>query len=224
MELIASGRDADVFDIGEGAVLRRYTGPHPDSALEAAVMRHLAAHGYPVPAVRSAAGADLVMDRIVGPTMLQSMLAGEISLEETGRVLADLLHRLHQVTAFAGLQPPMRVALQRNGSQPARILHLDLHPDNVLLSEQGPVVIDWTMAAAGPPDLDRAVSAMILAEVAHADGPMADPAGAVLTAFLEHAPVSDDERALALEFRRLNPTLSAGEIARLDGAAALIVV
>lgn len=60
--LIAHGRAADVFDLGDGRVLRRYRSVPVDRLVEreAAVMTHLAAHGYPVPRVHDAAGADLI--------------------------------------------------------------------------------------------------------------------------------------------------------------------
>jgi aminoglycoside phosphotransferase (APT) family kinase protein len=35
-------------------------------------------------------------------------------------------------------------------------LHLDLHPDNVILSPAGPVLIDWQGAVAGPAAADIA--------------------------------------------------------------------
>jgi aminoglycoside phosphotransferase (APT) family kinase protein len=45
-----------------------------------------------------------------------------------------------------------------------RLLHLDLHPFNVLVDEQGDVsgVLDWANVAGGHPDLDRARSWSIL--------------------------------------------------------------
>ncbi len=47
MELIASGRDADVWALDAERVLRRYRNGR-DMDREASVMRHAAAHGYPV--------------------------------------------------------------------------------------------------------------------------------------------------------------------------------
>jgi hypothetical protein len=48
-EPIASGREADIFALAAGRVLRRYRRV-ADVTGEAAVMTHVAAHGYPVPA------------------------------------------------------------------------------------------------------------------------------------------------------------------------------
>ena len=52
-EPIASGREADIFALDAGRVLRRYR-RDADVTREAAVMSHVAAHGYPVPVVYAA--------------------------------------------------------------------------------------------------------------------------------------------------------------------------
>ncbi len=73
--LLASGRAADVYDLGDGTVLRRYRHSRHDTEHEARVMRHVAEHGFPVPEVQRAEGRDLVMDRVDGPTMLEAIEA-----------------------------------------------------------------------------------------------------------------------------------------------------
>ncbi len=70
--LVGTGRAADVYDIGDGRVLRRYRTDH-DSAIEAAAMRAAWTAGYPVPEVYDADGRDLVMEHLEGPTMLKSI-------------------------------------------------------------------------------------------------------------------------------------------------------
>jgi aminoglycoside phosphotransferase (APT) family kinase protein len=43
------------------------------------------------------------------------------------------------------------------------LLHLDLHPENVILSPAGPVVIDWANARRGEPLLDVVYTGIIVA-------------------------------------------------------------
>ncbi|MBB5774687.1 phosphotransferase [Nonomuraea jabiensis] len=154
-ELLGSGRTADVYAIDDERVLRRYRIPI-DARREAAVIAHVAGHGYPVPELHPGAGAatELVMGRLPGPTMLRALFDGEITAEEAGGTIARLLRRLHEIPALASADPGDRV------------LHLDLHPDNVMLTPRGPVVIDWCNSQDGPPGFDCAMSAVIFAQAA----------------------------------------------------------
>ena len=72
--LLASGRDADIFEYGPGLVLRRSRRGR-SMAGEARTMEYLRGHGYPVPAVEEISddGTDLVMERIDGPSMVDYM-------------------------------------------------------------------------------------------------------------------------------------------------------
>jgi Ser/Thr protein kinase RdoA (MazF antagonist) len=44
-----------------------------------------------------------------------------------------------------------------------RVLHLDLHPGNIMMTSRGPVVIDWSNQAAGPAGADVAIAYLIMA-------------------------------------------------------------
>ncbi len=147
---IASGREADIFALDEDRVLRRYRRA-ADVTDEAEAMAYVAGLGFPVPAVYEARGREMVLERLHGPTMTRAMLDGDLAIEDGAAMLTDLLRRLHELPGRSG-----------SGS----ILHLDLHPDNVLLTGRGPVVIDWCNVADGEPDLDTALSALIMAMVA----------------------------------------------------------
>ncbi|MBJ7452396.1 MAG: phosphotransferase, partial [Blastococcus sp.] len=70
------------------------------------------------------------------------------------RVLAGLHRAVHAVPA-----PDWLPALGDGGTA---LLHLDLHPDNVLLGAGGPVVIDWTNAARGPAEVDVADAWLVI--------------------------------------------------------------
>lgn len=208
---LGSGRTADVFALDATRVLRRYHNGR-DATAEADVMRRLAALGYPVPWIFDVDGPDLVMERLYGPTMLQALAAGEVEIAPGATLLAQLHHQLHALPAGVGESPATRQ------------LHLDLHPDNVILSTRGPVVIDWCNADTGPPDLDVALTAVILAQVAM-DGsvPLAPAAGEFLVEFLRRVdgdPLRMLDRAVAM--RRADPMLSAAETGLIGAAAALI--
>ena len=43
------------------------------------------------------------------------------------------------------------------------LLHLDLHPLNVMMSPRGPVVIDWARACRGDPAVDVALAWILMA-------------------------------------------------------------
>lgn len=155
--LLAAGRVADVYDLGDGTVLRRCRGEHADLHREARVMAHVREHGYPVPAVHRVEGRDLVMDKVDGPTMYDALRRTPWKALWYARRLARLQHRLARIEAPTWLLAP-GVALEELGHAQS-VLHLDLHPKNVIMSPRhGPTVIDWGDAAAGPAGFDGAIS------------------------------------------------------------------
>lgn len=208
-EPIAAGREADVFALGADRVLRRYR-DGSDASPEAEVMAYVGGLGYPVPRVYRVDGPELEMERLAGPTMADAYLNGELTSDAAAAIMADLLGRLHALAARSG-----------TGS----IVHLDLHPDNIVLTARGPVVIDWRNSGDGDPDFDTALTALILAQVAigsiaHDIG--AD-AGATLDRLLELVPGDplgrlDD----VVAFRAGQWTMSAEEVVVLPVAAARV--
>ncbi|MGH4034084.1 aminoglycoside phosphotransferase family protein [Actinomycetota bacterium Odt1-20B] len=151
MELIAQGRDADVYALDDSRVLRRYRHGGP-TELEAQLMGHLAACGYPVPKVYETTDTGMVLERLTGPTILDVLARRPWRVASLGRTLGRLHARLHTVMAPKWL--PRRSATLGDD----RVLHLDLHPGNVVLTRQGPVVIDWRNAGAGDPAADVAMT------------------------------------------------------------------
>ena len=151
MKLLASGRDGDIFEYAPGLVLRK-TRDGRSIAHEARTMRYVADHGYPVPRVEEvrADGTEIVMERIDGPIMADAMVRPPWKLGDHLRVLADLHDQLHEIPG-----PDWLAAMPGGGD---RLLHLDLHPLNVIMSPRGPVVIDWPNARLGDPMADVALT------------------------------------------------------------------
>jgi tRNA A-37 threonylcarbamoyl transferase component Bud32 len=182
-KLVASGRAADVFEHGPGTVIRRYRHPDADVTREAAVMEHLRLRGYPVPAVHFASGPELAMDRIEGPTMLEDLTRRPWRLWLHARLLAELHERLHAIEARPGLEAPF--------GDGGSVLHLDLHPGNVILTSGGPVVIDWSNVMRGDPAVDVAQTWVLLATSLVPGNPLVRAVGAAgrgifVRAFLQH--------------------------------------
>ncbi|MFE1543680.1 phosphotransferase [Streptomyces microflavus] len=219
-QLLGSGRTADVYELDGSWVLRRYR-DRSDTTEELAVMSYVGAFGYPVPRIGPPAGGarptDLVLQRLTGPTMAEALLAGALGAAEGGALLARLLRELHAI--------PPRVSADPQDC----ILHLDLHPENVMLTDRGPVVIDWSTATEGPPGFDRAMSALTLARVAldpEFPAPEAE-ARTLLAALLAElageggADAADLARARARQWE--NPFLTVPERDCLDAAVEMVL-
>jgi aminoglycoside phosphotransferase (APT) family kinase protein len=121
--------------------------------------------------------------------MIEALRRRPWTLRRHATSLAHLHRSLHEIVA-----PPSLPAAGPGD----RLLHLDLHPDNVILGPAGPVVVDWTNARRGDPALDVALTWVIAAT---SGGPL----GRVfLRSFLPHFDRDDLLRALpAAADRRL---------------------
>jgi Ser/Thr protein kinase RdoA (MazF antagonist) len=101
------------------------------------------------------------------------------------------------------------------------VVHCDLHPENVLMGREGPMVIDWANARRGHWADDVAMTVVIVGGVVKQAGVItvsdALLAGipAFVDAFLEpfDRDVVRDHLAAAIERRASDPNLSAEEIA-----------
>ncbi|MEU9441397.1 phosphotransferase [Streptomyces sp. NPDC048304] len=210
--LLGSGRSADVYEIDDAWVLRRDREGWGDAAAEGAVMTYVRRHGYPAPLVRpTGSRTDLVMERLSGPTLLDALGDGRVSAEDAGALLASLLRRLHAVPGREPADPR------------SRVLHLDLHPDNVMLTPDGPRVIDWSNTEDGHPGLDWGMSAVILAQVAVGDTPLAASAHALLGSLLAgRSAVTEEGLTEARRRRAANPTMTRQESELLSPAEELV--
>ena len=123
---------------------------------EAKIMAYVAQYGYPAPRVEeiSPDGSELVMERIDGPTMLEVLSRRPWLVRRNAFVLAALHERLHAIPGPEWLDPFV------DGG--GRVIHLDLHPLNVIVSPKGPVLIDWANAARGAGPADVALTWLLI--------------------------------------------------------------
>ena len=148
--------------------------------------------GLPCPAVFCADSEDglieingrygIIFERVVGRSMLHEMAARPWRIARYAQMFADLHARLHQAEA-PGL-PRQRARFEHLITQGAKTLppslterilaalakepdgtavcHGDLHPDNVLLTGDGPRIIDWEPSGQGCPAADAAWTVLLL--------------------------------------------------------------
>lgn len=213
--VVGQGRASVVYDLGDGTVLRQYRNPSASAEREAEAMRWAARAGVPVPAVHAVDSTGIVMDRVDGPTMMTALADQPGQAVRFGVLLADL-HRRLDVTAA-------------DGAAHVALVHGDLHPDNVLMSAGGPVIIDWTNFRVGPRSLDLALTWIVLA-CFQPDGQelrvRLEPTRApLLAAFVESIDMNGAKTYLhdAASIRRADPATTQTEqecIARLVAEAA----
>jgi Ser/Thr protein kinase RdoA (MazF antagonist) len=179
VELLASGRTAEVFVWGDGRVLKL---DRPEwnglAALEASVLATVTDAGVRAPRAHEMVMVGdrhgVVIDRIDGP-MLWDVIATATDVDALARTWTEL-HLSLNARTVAGL--PDLVSSLAYGIRTSRLAlplveellallddlddgrralcHFDLHPGNVIVGPDGWVVIDWMTASAGPPDADFA--------------------------------------------------------------------
>lgn len=178
-------------------------------------MTYLRRAGFPAPEIFDADGPDLVMARLTGPDMLADLARRPWLAARHGRTLARLHDQLHAIGA-----PGWVARLPEADGD--RVLHMDLHPGNVMLTGDGPVVIDWSNAIAGPPGADNAMTAVIMrtSEVDDLPAPVRLAANAVrrtvIRRFERGVTAAPDPYLAPIASRRLrDPNVRPGEAAKL---------
>jgi len=186
-ELVGKGFCSNVYAWGDGRVLKLFHGPpgHARAQREYAATAAVHAAGLPAPAafelIEVEGHSGIVFERVEGVSLLTHTQARPWTLFDAVRLLADLHARMHRCTAPATL-PTLRERIAdrieaadapAEHKQAARdrlralpdgtaLCHGDFHPENILLTARGPVVIDWGSASRGDPLGDVACTSRLL--------------------------------------------------------------
>ena len=194
-EPLASGRDGDVYEFGPGLVLRRARDGRVIEG-EARIIEFVRERGMPVPAIHEvrAGGTEIVMERIDGPTMVDAFSRRPWQIQRHADVLADLHRQLHEIGA-----PDWLPQLPDGGD---RVVHLDLHPLNVLYGPNGPVLIDWPNASRGCPETDLAQTWLIIESADVSDQGLVARIGAPVKAMLVKRVIRHFDRDAIVPFLR----------------------
>jgi hypothetical protein len=191
-EQLATGSRSAVFAWGRDAVAKVPFAATPASWIhfEAAYTAAVHAAGAPAPrfmGIEMIGGrAASIYERVDGRSMWEHMLEHPAQIAGHTRSLAEL-----QAQLFT-LVPPVTLPAQRDRLRckirdaasrvdpslvgalellppagPARLCHGDLHPGNVIMARDGPVIIDWFDAARGDHVADIARTSLLMSRRGH---------------------------------------------------------
>jgi hypothetical protein len=185
--LVDKGFCSDVYAWGPGRVLKLVHGADAGERADREFTATRAVHGAGIPApaayevVEVEGRRGIVFERIDGVSLLKYTQARPWTIFGAVRLLAELHAQIHRCTAPAGL-PTLReriavrieasdspeadkhAALERLADLPdgTALCHGDFHPDSLLLTARGPIVIDWSSASRGDPLGDVACTSRLM--------------------------------------------------------------
>lgn len=186
-EMIGRGRTAEIFSWGSERVLKLFLKDYPFTGVEKEARITQAAHNanLPVPAVDEIVEVDgrqgIVFERIDGPILSAAMLSRPWKFPQLARLMADLRMTIHScelpglpsqrddlrriIEDRVSLQDATKEALLETLEQlpdGSALCHGDFHPDNIIVSSRGLVIIDWLTVKRGNPIADIVRTSLLL--------------------------------------------------------------
>ena len=183
---ISEGRTAEVFEFGEGKVIKLFRKEFSSDAQWDYQVTEAAAKifsGAPKVYGKAEHGGrpGIIFEKLEGHSCLKEITAKPWRTAYAGKKLAEVQAAMHQVPAEGlreqkvGMIHALNRVKELTDSEKNRIIeylnklpegralcHGDLHPDNLFFSQRGPVVIDWVTANRGVPACDIARTSLIL--------------------------------------------------------------
>lgn len=183
---IGIGREAEIFNLNHDWVVKLfYYRTAEQIKNEVQINQLIYKSGLPVPAIIKTFETDgqlgIVFERITGKTMLAEMVTKPWKIFRYAKQLAGFHSIIHKKT-ISGL-PEQRPQLikQIQSVQTVReeikilalgilnsipkeeqLCHGDYHPDNLIMTGNNLKIIDWTVASAGNPIADLALTSVLL--------------------------------------------------------------
>ena len=197
---LAQGRTAEIFLWDVGHILKLYRDWCPPNWVEyeARIARAIHEAGVPSPVAGEIIDVNgrrgLIYERLEGISMLQDMNARPWTLLNHARSLAELQVEINQKSIpglptykdrlrydisntqhlEADLHEKALAMLEALPDRP-NLCHGDYHPGNIILTQKGPVVIDWMTACVGSPWADVARTNLLLSIGPKAAGKLVSP-------------------------------------------------
>jgi aminoglycoside phosphotransferase (APT) family kinase protein len=186
-QLIAAGRTAEVYALGADRVIKLFYAWCPPDWVQQEIEIANLISSIPIPTPKILESVEIegrpgiIYERVNGPSLLKLATTKPWRLIHFARLLAELHTEIHQheVPELPAQRAALHRVIQQLESLPpdlkSKVLkllaglpdgktlcHFDFHPDQVLLTTNGPVIIDWMTAQQGHPHSDVARTCVIL--------------------------------------------------------------
>ncbi|MEI4803714.1 phosphotransferase family protein [Bacillus sp. NPDC077411] len=198
-EKIGAGNTAEIYLWNDKEIVKLFH----DSIHESLIEREFLASqeiqnlGLPVPKVGGKISyqnrTGIIYEKIDGVTLTELLAKDPLHVGKEAKRFAELHFQIHsrKSSAFSDICETLishvNFCSRFTSEQKEKIAtyiatlptdqavcHMDFHPDNILISEQGPIVIDWMTAGFGNPFADVARTVIIL-EHAHLPASIPEP-------------------------------------------------
>ncbi|MGG2065715.1 phosphotransferase family protein [Bacillus sp. S14(2024)] len=184
---IGEGITAEIYLWNEKEIIKLFHDSIHESLIEKEflVSQEIQNLGLPAPKVGNKVfdqnRTGIIYEKIDGVTLTEQLAKDPMNVEKEAKRFAELHFQIHSVksSAISDIREVLishvdccnRFTLEQKEkiasyieALPTKqaVCHMDFHPDNILISEQGPIVIDWMTAGYGNPFADVARTVIIL--------------------------------------------------------------
>lgn len=186
-KLIGQGRTAELFEYGDNKILKIYGLSMPKDSCEKEFIItqnvynqfNICPKAYEL--IESDGREGAIYERITGKTLLNNMLSNVFKINSMSRQLAHYHCSMQAPVNFKLLtvQEKLKRDIKNNSELSDGVkrhvyeyidklptdnvlCHFDFHPDNIMMSDKGPVIIDWMTACVGDKLADVARTGILL--------------------------------------------------------------
>jgi len=186
-KLIGRGRVAEVFEWGDSEAIKLFYEGRPLDLVEQEAMlgKHVHEAGIASPAIGEVIELDgrkgFVLEKITGKSMLTEISKKPWMIFKNAKALAESLASIHKqevnklpdqrkalinaIRSANGLSEEKKlkiISLLHELREENKLCHGDFHPDNVINTIEGVIIIDWATATKGNPLADLARTSLLL--------------------------------------------------------------
>lgn len=187
-KLIGRVRAANVYEWGDNEVIKLFDASTTNSIIEREYKKSVIVHslGIPVPYVKETIDIKgqkgIVYEKLGGNTLLTTMKSNPFKIKSSIKKLAEFHTNLSNY--YTEYLPDIKIIMKNSMKEidnsildenkkelinnyidrlPSKnaLCHVDFHPDNIIITKDGPKIIDWCNAASGDPCADAAITAII---------------------------------------------------------------